>query len=346
MAFTQLDRGLSRAARALVHEHFDVQPDEEVLISADGRTESALIDALVAAVLAAGAQPMVMSIPALPYQGTLADPFVPAALGAAAAASDVWLDLCFPYLAGSTLHDRAMQAGRTRYALLASAGAASFARLYGSVDFAALMDCQCAWVDYLDARAGATVRFTCPSGSDVRFTLDKIKLKRERVARSPGMHTVPGAQSLYPVLSSVTGRIVLHALFDEHYRPLRRPITLAVDGRLEGFEGAAAEDRPCLERALRRAGGGEGVRLIHFTLAFHPGARNTGRHFIEDIRSLGTNAIGMGLPWWEQGGGENHPDGIVFDQSLWLDGEPVLEAGRIVGPPGLVPLIERLELRG
>jgi hypothetical protein len=344
MSVRALDRELARAAHALVRHHFEVRPGESVLISCDAHTECALIDALVAAVLAADARPLVVSIPPLPFQGSLADPYVPEALGAAAGASDVWFDLCFPYLAGSTLHDRAMKAGRTRYALIACASASSFARLYGSVDFGLLMDAQCGWVEYLQARAGAAVRFSCPLGSELRFTLDEIKLKRERIARVPGMHTLPGAQSLYPVLPSVRGRIVLQALFDEHYRRLRRPIRLSVDGRVQGFEGAAAEDRPCLERALGRASGNAaGVRLIHFTLAFHPAARNTGLHFIEDIRALGSNAIGMGSPWWEEGGGENHPDGVVFDQSLWIDEEPVLEVGRIVGPASLRPLVERLE---
>ena len=41
------------------------------------------------------------------------------ALAAAVVASDVWLDFCFPYHAGSRIHDAAMQAHRCRYGLLA-----------------------------------------------------------------------------------------------------------------------------------------------------------------------------------------------------------------------------------
>ncbi len=344
MLFSQADPQLIRAAHTLVRAQFDVQPGEGVLITADARTESSLVDALVGEVLRCGARPVIATIPPLPFQGALADAYVPDALAAAAASSDVWLDLTFPYLAGSRMHDLAMQAKRARYALLAMAAADSFARLYGAVDFSALMDYQVALVDYLDGKAGATARFSCPSGSDVSFILDKVKLKRERIARTPGMHTVPGAQSLYPVLSSVRGRIVLGALFDEHYRVLRRPVTMHVDGRLTGFEGATSEDRPVLERALRRAGGGGDYGwLIHFTMGFHPGARITGRNFIEDIRALGTNAIGMGLPWWEPGGGENHPDGVVLDQSLWIDGERIVDSGMIVGPVALMPLYDRVQ---
>jgi 2,5-dihydroxypyridine 5,6-dioxygenase len=102
-----------------------------------------------------------------------------------------------------------------------------------------------------------------------------------------------------------------------------------------------------LERALGRASGGRGLgSLIHFTVAFHPAARITGRHFIEDIRAFGTNAIGMGLPWWEEGGGENHPDGVVMEQSVWIDGEQLIDAGRIAGRLAAMPAYRRLPRRG
>src|SRR5690606_13952548 len=106
------------------------------------------------------------------------------------------------------------------------------------------------------------------------------------------------------------------ALFDEYYRTLRQPIVIEAEGTIQRFSGGGAEDRLSFDRALRRASGRGGYgNFVHFTLGFHPAAMLTGRQFIEDIRLPGSNAIGMGLPWWESGGGENHPDGIVLDQS-------------------------------
>lgn len=336
------DHRLLHAAQVLVRDHFAVRQGECVLISTDTRTDPDLIDAVFGAVSLAGATPLVATLPQLPFQGALADPYLPDAFSAAAAAADVWLDFNFPYAAGSTPHDRAIKAGRVRYALLAMPDGASLARLYGGVDFGALMDFQVALSEYLESKAGAEAHFTCPLGSDARFTLGPIKLKRHRVANVPGIHTVPGAQSLYPELESVRGRIVLQSLFDEIYRPLRKPITLDVDGRIQGFHGAGAEDAPRLDRALRRAGNGQYGYFIHFTLGFHPATRFTGSNFIEDIRLPGTNAIGMGLPWWEPGGGENHPDGVVFDQTLTVDGETLMKDGVFTGPPALRSLHERL----
>ncbi len=339
------DHRLSAAARVLVSGHFAVQAGECVLISADTRTDPELLDAVFGAVCQAGATPLLATLPKLPFQGALADPYLPRAFAAAAAQADVWLDFSFPYMAGSTAHDEAIKAGRVRYGLLALPDGASLARVYGGVDFGALMDFQVALAEYLDARAGAEAHFTCPLGSDARFILQPVKLKRHRVANVPGIHTVPGAQSLYPQLDSVRGRIVLQALFDEIYRPLRRPITLEVDGRIQGFSGAGAEDAPRLERALRRAGNGEYGYFVHFTLGFHPAACFTGSNFIEDIRLPGTNAIGMGLPWWEPGGGENHPDGVVFDQTLSIDAEVLVQNGVFQGPAALRALHERLAPR-
>jgi hypothetical protein len=173
-----------------------------------------------------------------------------------------------------------------------------------------------------------------------------MKMTRQRVAVGPGLHTVPGTQSLYPVMGSVRGRIVLQALFDEYYRLLRQPLTIEADGQLRSFSGGGAEDRPSFDRALRRASSaGDYGGFVHFTFGFHPATKMTGRNFIEDIRVPGSNAIGMGLPWWEPGGGENHPDGVVLDQSLSIGGEALAVDGRLTGPARLVAAHQALARR-
>lgn len=330
---------LTRAAHALVCQHFAVKPGESVLVTADTHTEHRLLDAVAGAVTAAGAKLHLAVSPQLPFQGALSDPFVPDSLKAAAVASDVWLDFCFPYHAGSGAHAAAMEAKRCRYALIATPYADSFERLYGCVDFEAMMAFNVALAEFFAEAAGETARFTCPAGTDVSFTLDKLKTVRQRVCDQPGMHTVPGTQSAYPVKESVKGTIVIQALFDEYHRALRKPISIEVDGKIRSFAGGGTEDRPSFDRALRRASGtGDYGYFIHFTLGFHPGTMLSGRCFIEDIRLPGSNAIGMGLPWWEPGGGENHPDGIVLDQSFWVGEVQLAEDGAFVGPDRLKKL--------
>ena len=68
----QGDRMLVRAADVLVRQQFDVRPGEGVLITADHRTQAALLDALLTAILRVEARPVVATIPRLPFQGALA----------------------------------------------------------------------------------------------------------------------------------------------------------------------------------------------------------------------------------------------------------------------------------
>jgi hypothetical protein len=103
-----------------------------------------------------------------------------------------------------------------------------------------------------------------------------------------------------------------------------------------------AGSRSVMERALKRAGGGQYGSIIHFSHGFHPAARLTGESFMEDIRVRGNNAIGLGIPWWLPGGGENHPDAVVLSQSMWIDGRQVVRDGVIVWPQELVRLEEAL----
>jgi len=59
----------------------------------------------------------------------------------------------------------------------------------------------------------------------------------------------------------------------------------------------------------------------------------------------GSNAIGMGLPWWEPGGGGHHPDGIVLDQSLWIGDRQIVDGGILTGPEPLRRLHAAMERR-
>jgi Rieske 2Fe-2S protein len=48
------------------------------------------------------------------------------------------------------------------------------------------------------------------------------------------------------------------------------------------------------------------------------------------------------IPFWLPGGGENHPDALVTQQSLWIDGARIAVDGVIVDPPPLAALAARL----
>ena len=332
---------VARAADVLVRDYMAVKAGEIVLITADLATDPELASALVTATERAAARPSVLTIPQLPYQGRLADPFVPPVVAGAASACDVWLDLTFPYLAGSHVCDEILAAGRVRYLLGGDMGCAGLARLFGGMDLDIYYDVHRAFDDLTAAALGRPVRITDRAGSDVTFTLANPGFTKLRRADRPGLYFVPGSCTMFPDPESVRGVLHVVAAFHECYTRFTTPLALTLDGRIREVRGAGA-DRVVLERALRRAAGGEYGHVIHFTHGVHPAARMTGESFIEDMRTTGNNAVGLGIPFWLPGGGENHPDAILTQQSIWIDGTPIVEDGILVGPPHLAKLAEKL----
>lgn len=336
------DPPLQRAARILVGDHLGVQAAQSVLITADTHSDPALPSILMAAAAEAGARPVVALLPRLPLQGKLADAHLSDALRAAMAACDVWIDLTHPYIAGSEAHDQAVKAGRTRCLVAGGMDSAALVHLYGGVPLDDLYELQRGLDELVAASTGKACRLTDERGTDVQFVLGKATgAKPRRALKAGASYSLPGSVVMYPELESVRGRIVIVAAMHDWYGPLERPLTLEVDGRIRRVveEGP---DVQVLDRALRRAGGGGYGHVIHFSYGLHPNARYRGDCFVEDIRTVGANAIGFGKPWWEPGGGENHPDGLLLRQNLWIDGQQVLRAGLVVAPAPLADAAQRL----
>jgi 2,5-dihydroxypyridine 5,6-dioxygenase len=328
---------LLRSAEALLAGWVRVRRGEEVLVTADTATDLSVAHAVVAASERLGARAIISIAAQLPFQGKLADPYVSKAQALLVKSCDVWIDLTFPYLAGSHAHDEAMGTKRVRYVLGGDMDAAVFSRLFGDVDLEKYFDVQEGFDALFNDAAGRRCRITTPQGTDVSFLVGKYGLAKPRHADKPGMYVVPGTCSIPPDVATVQGSIVVTAAFHEYYERLSSPVTLKVDGRIRKLSGGGASRFP-LERALLRAGGGQYGSVIHFTQGLHPAARSTGKSFIEDIRAAGSNAVGLGIPWWEPGGGENHPDAVLTEQSVWIEDQKIIEDGVLVAP---APLAER-----
>jgi hypothetical protein len=326
--------GLQRGAAALVADHMSVAAGESVLITADTASDMAAVEAVLTAAHRQDARPMVALIPQLPFQGKLADPYLPGSLSGALQDCDVWIDMTHPFIAGSDAHDKAMKGNRLRGLGAGGLDSPGLARLYGAADLDGLFAVQSALDRLIVESAGKTCRLTDDLGTDVSFVLAPGGQPKKRRAQGPGMNTIPGSVVMLPELKSVRGTIRLVAAMHEYYTALQRPLTLEVDGQIRRIVESGPDAR-LLDRALRRAGRGGYGYVIHFSIGLHPAARFTGKCFVEDIRTIGANAIGLGMPWWEPGGGENHPDGVVLRQSLAIDGQDVLRDGLIVWPDEL-----------
>lgn len=334
---TYLDHG----AQVLISDSMAVKSGESVLITADTKTDTAAIQALFRAARSVGASVSVLLFPQVPFQGALADPFLPSTLAPAAANSDVWIDLTFPYAAGSHAFEEASKAKRTRYLLAGDIGSGGISRIYGGVLADEFYSVTGKVQEVFDQSQGKTMRITDPIGTDIEFKVGKPGFSKPRRADKPGMYFVQGGCTIFPELETVRGTIALAAVFHEYYATLADPLVLTVDGKIREVRGPAHQ-RVVLERSLRRAGNGEYGNIIHLTYGMHPTARMTGESFIEDIRVMGNNAVGMGLPFWIPGGGENHPDGVVVNQSIWLDGQQIVKDSVLVSPGEIAAQASRL----
>ncbi|MDA0821323.1 MAG: hypothetical protein O3C28_02735 [Proteobacteria bacterium] len=339
----QLPPDLAQAALILVRDMMCIVDGEHVLVTCDTNTDKSAVEAIVNAAYALGAKVASMSLaPALPFQGGLANPFVPDPVSAAAQNCDAWIDLCMPYMAGAAVYDSAMKNGRTRYFLGADIGAAGIVRIFSKADLDQVFAVSDLFNALLAESAGKLCRITTPLGTDVRFKLAAPEGLAIERATKPGGYFVPGTVMVIPELDSVKGTVICDSTFHEYYTPLREPYRFEVDGKIQSVSGGGTELK-VIERALKRAGNGEYGNIVHFTCGYHPSARVTGKSFIEDQRAIGCNAVGLGLPQWVDGGGENHPDCVMQEQSFWIDDDQIIDAGAIVAPADLAAAASQLQ---
>jgi leucyl aminopeptidase (aminopeptidase T) len=331
---------LARATDILVRDYCAVKSDESVLITADTHTDMTVVAAALNAANNVGAKSVVNVVPRMPFQGGLSNPYIAEPLAAAIAASDVWIDFMFPNIAGSDAYEHAIK--RVRYVMCGDVKPDSVVRMFGRVDLDRLYDVHRSFIDVTNKAVGKEARIINDRGSDVTFELGKLPFPKPRRAEKPGLYTVPGAMGLWPVPDKVKGYIVVDCCFHEYYAQLTPPLKIKIDGRIKEIAGGGPE-RKVMDRALRRAANGNYGKVIHFTVGAQPAARFTGQSFIEDQRVMGNNAVGLGTPFWEKGGGENHPDAVLSQQSVWIDGTQIVKDGVIVGPPKLKKYADKLQ---
>lgn len=340
MLASQIAPEVARAADVLVRDYSAVKPGEAVLITADTHSNMTVVEATLNAANNLGAKTVVNIVPRVPFQGGLSNPYIAEPLAAAIGAADVWIDFMFPNIAGSEPYEHAIH--KVRYIMGGDVTADGLVRMFAKVDLDRLYDVHRAFIDVTNAAVGKEGRIINDRGTDVSFELGKLPFPKPRRAEKPGLYTVPGAVGLWPVPDKVKGYIVIDGAFHEYYTQMSPPMKLKIDGQIRDVAGGGPE-RKVMDRALRRAAKGNYGKVIHFTCGIQPSARYTGRSFIEDQRVMGNDAVGLGTPFWEPGGGENHPDAVVSTQTIWIDGKLIVKDGTIVGPAKLKKHADKLQ---
>jgi len=327
-----------RAAQILATEVLGLQPGEVVAITADTESDTQVVEATAAAAHAAGAKPMVITIPSPTGVGKAADPALPVeALGAVLSKVDAWVEFNNEWLLYSTPFEIARANNpRLRYLCLVGMNVDMMVRTVGRVNHGALRQ----FMDRVTelTKSARFVRVTTPAGTDVRFENDPTRLYScdTGLANVPGVHFLSGQISWAPIHNTIEGTIVFDGTISP---PINRlvdaPVRLTVrEGRVVDIAGGrdAARYRAWLEAFDDP----NMFRLAHIAYGFNPGARLTG-NVLEDERVWGVTEWGLGYlqpidapPDGIQA--KSHTDGICLNSSVWLDGVQLLHEGHVVHP--------------
>jgi len=323
------------AALKLVKDAFNLQEGETLAITADTESDPRVPDVVAAAAHAVGGRPLVMWVATPPGVGKAADPTLPLeALAGALAGSNAWVEFNNQWLLYSTPYEKAFERNPDlRYLCLVGMDADMMVRTIERVDSGALKRFSDRIAEM--TRSACSVRITTPAGTDVRFENDPARPvdAEDGRARTPGPHFLSGQIGWVPNLDTVEGTIAFDGSLVPPCGLLEEPVSLSIErGRVVSVEGGAQAKE--FEAWLDGFGDPNMRRLAHVCYGFNPGARLTG-NILEDERVWGCTEWGLGylspvenLP--EGIEAPSHTDGICLSSSVWLDGEPLMERGRIV----------------
>ena len=333
---------LAKAARKTVEEVMPVKPGENVVITADTKSDARVVEATAQAVYALGAHPVVIWHETMPE----ANMEPPSPVAAALAAADVW----FQYNVSSILYTearlQAIYAG-CRHACYGAMDADMMVRTIGKVNYPAMQKLEKKLEEL--SMAATEMRITSPASTDFRARIDKnppAYVPGAGAPDKPGQgysQMLGGSSGFWAVADSINGTIVFDGSISppEELGILKSPVKLTLkDGRITAIEGA--HEAKVYERWLASFEHEMMYRIAHLSFGCHPGiTRLTGRN-VEDERVFGCMNIGIGPT---RLGAPNHSDGIFLNASVWADDVQLEDEGTYVHPD-LVELCREMGVAG
>ena len=321
---TGTDVGVTVAdiAERVVRDYLGVRAGERFAIVVDTRTDREIPDELVAAALALGADPVVVTI--APRPGSGAEPPAPAA--AAMAAADVVLCAASTSLYHTTAKAVAQRAGArgdfnapyVADAWRAGAMTADFLAIRRQAERLAEL-----W------RTTKEVRVTSPAGTDLRARTEGRAPMAwlTGICRNPGeVSALPGGEVSLPPLEGTAEGVVVWERVASDLGALVEPVRIEIHaGRATSIGGGEAADR--LRAIVARVRDADNIGEIGIGL--NPAARISD-HITESKKALGTVHIALGDSANEYGGlvdCEVHLDGLVLAPTVEFDGVAVITDG-------------------
>jgi len=337
------DYELGKATDVLVNELLKLKEGETFVITADTESDPTVVDATARAAFAAGAKPMVIWLVSPLGVGKAADPMLPVdALTAVLKEADAWVEYNNQWLLYSTPYDIAMKENKKlRHLCLVGMSADMMVRCIGRVNYPVLKEFEEKITEM--TKAAKHVRMTTPAGGDVEFDHAKKNGRPDPnyvfsaslgYANVPGSHMMAGQIGWSPALETINGTIV----FDGSLVPpctgkLEAPVRLTVkDGESVKIEGGAQAAE--FEAWVDSFNHPRMRRLAHVCYGFNPGARLCG-DILEDERVWGCTEWGLGnvgaiLIQPDGIPAPSHSDGICLNTSVWLDGNQIMDKGKVL----------------
>ena len=335
---TTMDLEIGVAAYKVVRDLLEVKKGESVLITIDSAGHWRIAEETAKAAEAMGAKVMVAWHSTPPGYGKVGDPYLPDALHAAIPETDCWVEYNYQWLLYSTPWEKALtNPKRVRYLFLGGLNEDQFVRCVGKVD----LDLQ---KQFQDTLVGLTqkakkIRITNSAGTNVSFeNAPGRPVTSEGWALEPGAHFLLGQIGWAPLEESINGAIAFNGSFsgggEADLGILKDSVVFHVkEGVCVDITGG--KEAKFLKEWFAKLQDPLMYHAAHVCYGFNPGAKLSGL-CTEDERVWGSTEWGFGYqgPFFKAKGinAKTHVDGICLNSSLWLDGEQIMDEGRLLHP--------------
>ena len=316
---------VARTAHRVIADYMAVKRGETVVIVVDDRTSPSIWQSLAAQTLTVGGDPVVAMMAPRARSGM--EP--PEPIAAAMRTGNVVIAAASRSMYHIEAKNAAKKAG-ARGVFNAPCNEDGWINGAMTADFLEIRKTAERLRDRL--AGGKVAHVTSPAGTDVMMVIEGRKPVGwlTGVCRNPGeVSAFPGGEvSLPPLEGTTQGRIVIEHIMTDIGR-LSRPITWVVEkGQAVRFEGGV--EARTLEQHI--AGVANATNIAELGIGLNPKSRLTGE-ITEVKKRLGTAHMALGDSAAGYGGlvtSEVHLDGMILDVRVEVDGEVIVESGRVL----------------
>lgn len=334
---------LAAAARKIVEQVMLIKPGENVVVSADTKSDWRVVMATTQAAYAAGAIPTVICYESRPH-GAMEPP---SPVAAAVARADAWIECSVAYTLFSEAQRAAIKAGVRYGGLLVGMDVDSVVSTIGKVDYPLMLS--------LGERlrslthAAREIRITGPGGMDVSFrTFDSKVVQSGGLGDKPGTEVMLGGQVGWQADEESERTINGKLVFDGTVYPpaeigaLRNPVTVRIEqGRIVEILGGT--EASMVEAYFAGLDDPNMYRVAGYVYGFNPGVTKITGRLNQDERFFGCVCFEFGASATRVAAGDFN--GVTMRPSVWLDEVEIEREGTYVHPD-LVAICRQMRIPG